>query len=397
METDTCVPNSDVDVPRRSAVRQFLAQEDLSGWIGWRPDELILLLGHFPHWGVSVCLFPREGQPVLIVPELEPRDHYPIDTEIITYGWGRMECSNPQRALCEALQRVIKSRGLTGSHLGYAEGYRQNSPSGCFAEFPPIHWNAKDLMESIAPGNARECGAAFQKLYEIKTAKEISAIRLANQVAVRALAVFQAAVVPSQTEAQIASVVESSILCETGTAGIHLSRGFAFVQSGSETAASGRYNRITGRSLEPGEAVLIELITCVNGYWSDLTRSLFAGAAPNQRQSKMLETVRHAQQKAIEAVRPGIPVGQLDHIAREIISEAGLGEFFTHGTGHHTGLRYHDPGAGLAPGGTACLEPGMIITVEPGIYSPEDGAGFRLEDNVLVTADGHEILSRREA
>jgi Xaa-Pro aminopeptidase len=232
-------------------------------------------------------------------------------------------------------------------------------------------------------------------LYVKKTHTEVAAIRLANQVAGRALDVFRLAVVPGRTEAEVAAAVEASILCQTGTQGIHLARGFAFVQSGSETAASGRYNRNTGRKIMPGEPVLIELATCVNGYWSDLTRSVFTDK-PQPKLQEMLDVVRRAQRLAIAEIQPGLRAWEIDSIARAVICEAGFEKCFTHATGHHTGFRYHDPGPALAPGVWERLEPGMIITVEPGIYSQEIGGGIRIEDNVLVTSTGHEVLSQHD-
>jgi len=378
-----------LDPERREAVRNFLKENGLGGWIGWRPDELVLLLGHMPQWGVSVCLFPLEGQPLLVIPELEPRDHLPPETEVIAYGWGTLECRDPWAELAAILRDAIAGRKLTNYHIGYAAQYGQSSPSGCFAETPPFNGKMVERFASIA--KMRESGDSFQKLYQIKTAREIQAIRLANRVAVRALEVFRQNAVPGRTEAEIAAAVESSILCETGRGEVFLARGFAFVQSGPETAASGRYNRNIGRRLEAGDAVLIEVATCVNGYWSDLTRTVFAGEARTGEHRRMFEAVREAQRLAVAAVRPGVAFGEVDRVAREALSK--YAKFFTHATGHHTGIRYHDPGTGLAPGVTDRLQPGMVVTIEPGIYSQQAGAGFRIEDNVLVTETGHEILS----
>jgi len=83
-------------------------------------------------------------------------------------------------------------------------------------------------------------------------------------------------------------------------------------------------------------------------------------------------------------------------LARDKIAAQGLSSYFTHHTGHHVGFRYHDPGFLILPGESAVLEPGMVITIEPGVYVPERGGGARIEDNVLVTESGHEVLSRIE-
>jgi Xaa-Pro aminopeptidase len=108
----------------------------------------------------------------------------------------------------------------------------------------------------------------------------------------------------------------------------------------------------------------------------------------------MLSLVTDAQQAAIDGVRGGVSAAFIDALARDKIGAQGLSSFFTHHTGHHVGFRYHDPGFLIAPGVSAKLEPGMVITLEPGAYVPERGRGARIEDNVLVTESGHEVLSR---
>lgn len=165
------------------------------------------------------------------------------------------------------------------------------------------------------------------------------------------------------------------------------------VQSGPNSADSGRFNRSTGRCLENGDLVLIELATCVNGYWSDLTRTAAVGS-PKPEIEPILSLARDAQRAAVEAIRPGVSAAYIDALARDKIAAKGLSSFFPHHTGHHVGFRYHDPGFLIAPGVDAKLEPGMVITIEPGVYVPERGGGARIEDNVLVTESGHEVLSR---
>jgi Xaa-Pro aminopeptidase len=164
------------------------------------------------------------------------------------------------------------------------------------------------------------------------------------------------------------------------------------VQSGPNSAYAGRFNRSTGRRLQNGDLVLIELATCVNGYWSDLTRTAVVGSVKPEL-AELLSIVEDAQQSAIDAVAPGMAAADIDAMARDKIAAQGLSSFFTHHTGHHVGFRYHDPGFLIAPGVSAKLESGMVITIEPGAYVPERG-GARVEDDVLVTASGHEVLSR---
>jgi Xaa-Pro aminopeptidase len=165
------------------------------------------------------------------------------------------------------------------------------------------------------------------------------------------------------------------------------------VQSGPNSADAGRFNRSTSRRLENGDLVVLELGTCVNGYWSDLTRTAAVGHARPEL-ARILALVTEAQKAAIDAVRPGVSAGTIDAAARDIITRGGFSSYFTHATGHHVGFRYHDPGFAICPGAPDKLESGMIITIEPGVYVAELGGGARMEDNVLVTDKGCEVLSR---
>jgi Xaa-Pro aminopeptidase len=248
-------------------------------------------------------------------------------------------------------------------------------------------------LSALSTNRDAQCQAAFADLYLRKTAEEIQAIRLANQVANVGLKAFLANLQSGITEAEVAAAVESAIYRQIGRDGIFHSRGWAMVQSGPNSADAGRFNRSTGRRLENGDLVLIELATCVNGYWSDLSRTAAVGS-PKTEGEEILAVVRDAQQAAVDGVRPGVSAGDIDALARGKIAAQGLSSFFTHHTGHHVGFRYHDPGFLILPGESAKLEPGMVITIEPGVYVPERGAGARIEDNVLVTQSGHEVLSR---
>jgi Xaa-Pro dipeptidase len=234
---------------------------------------------------------------------------------------------------------------------------------------------------------------AFADLYLRKTQEEVRSIRLANQVANVGLRAFDENLQPGLTEAEVAAAVESAIYKQIGRDGIFHSHGWAMVQSGPNSADAGRFNRSTGRRLQDGDLVLIELATCVNGYWSDLTRTAAIGSLKTEL-AELLALVEDAQRSAINAIRSGASAAGIDAIARDKIAAQGLSAFFTHHTGHHVGFRYHDPGFLIAPGVSSELEPGMVLTIEPGAYIPERGGGARIEDNVLVTPTGHEMLSR---
>jgi Xaa-Pro aminopeptidase/Xaa-Pro dipeptidase len=144
------------------------------------------------------------------------------------------------------------------------------------------------------------------------------------------------------------------------------------------------------KEIAPGELVVIDCGAVVGGYHSDFTRTVAVGAAsPWQRE--VYRAVRAAQQAAVAAIKPGVPAGEIDRVARSVLAEYGYGEFFTHSTGHGLGLAIHEEPR-LAEGVETLLAPGMVVTVEPGVYLPGQG-GVRIEDVVVVTPEGAEVLT----
>jgi Xaa-Pro aminopeptidase len=145
------------------------------------------------------------------------------------------------------------------------------------------------------------------------------------------------------------------------------------------------------RPLERGEFLLIDMGLRVQGYCSDMTRVVALGRKPRARLVRAFEVVLRAQQKALAAVGPGVACAELDRIAREQIKAGKFGNYFTHGLGHGVGLDIHEAPV-LNAKSKDVLRPGMVVTVEPGVYLPGLG-GIRIEDLVLVTRTGHRVLS----
>lgn len=176
-----------------------------------------------------------------------------------------------------------------------------------------------------------------------------------------------------------------------------LERGF--VTNGATGVA---YNPIVGSGLnstiahymandkviEDGEVVCVDAGARFGGYAADITRTYPANGRFTKRQRQIYDTVLRAQEAAIRAVKPGVAMHTVDQAARDIITRAGFGDAYFHGVGHQLGLEVHD----IDPGGT--LKPGMVVTIEPGIYLPDEKIGVRIEDDILVTAKGHTNLSK---
>lgn len=145
-----------------------------------------------------------------------------------------------------------------------------------------------------------------------------------------------------------------------------------------------------GTVLAPGDSVTFDLFTPIGRYWCDMTRTVFYKSV-SDRQREVYELVRRANEAAEAAVRPGVRLSALDKIARDIITEGGYGKYFTHRLGHGIGLECHEP----PDVSTVCdtpLSPGMVFSIEPGIYLPGE-FGVRIEDLMLVTETGGEVLN----
>jgi Xaa-Pro aminopeptidase len=160
------------------------------------------------------------------------------------------------------------------------------------------------------------------------------------------------------------------------------------IASGARSALP--HGRASEQLIRAGGFVVCDFGVILSGYCSDETRTVWVGAVPEDAR-RAYEAVKEAQQAAIDAVRPGIAVGEVDAAARKVLRKAGLGRYFTHSTGHGVGLEIHETPR-VADGQREVLKPGMVITIEPGVYFPGKW-GVRIEDMVAVTAGGCEVMT----
>jgi Xaa-Pro aminopeptidase len=223
-----------------------------------------------------------------------------------------------------------------------------------------------------------------EQLRMIKDKEEIAEIRQAVAIAEKAFAVVRAALRPEQTEKEIADALEQQMRLFGG-------RGASFtpiVGVGDRSALP--HYRPGQKRVGEADFILIDWGALGRLYMSDLTRTLVTGKIPPKLQ-RIYEVVLKAQLAAIDAIRPGKTCGEIDAVARNIIEKAGYGKQFGHGLGHGLGLEIHESPR-FSKKQAVKLEPGMVMTVEPGIYLPGFG-GVRIEDDVLVTRSGCEVLT----
>jgi Xaa-Pro aminopeptidase len=223
-----------------------------------------------------------------------------------------------------------------------------------------------------------------EKLRLVKDREEIDLIREAIRQAERAFGVIRASLRPEMTEKQICNELEHELR-------LFGAKDAAFPSIVAMGPRAALPHAIPGKDrLADHDSLLIDWGACEGLYRSDLTRTLATGKIP-PKFARIYKTVLDAQRKAIDAIRPGATSQDVDDAARSVIARAGYGRRFTHGLGHGIGLQVHE-GPRLAAKTQTVLKPGMIVTVEPGIYIPGWG-GVRIEDDVLVTRNGHEVLT----
>lgn len=223
-----------------------------------------------------------------------------------------------------------------------------------------------------------------ETLREVKDKEEVAEIRQAVTFAEKAFAILRASLSAEQTEKQVADDLEHNIRRLGG-------KGASFppiVAVGARAALP--HARPTGQRIDAADFVLVDWGASGRLYKSDLTRVLVTAKIPPKLE-RVYGVVLKAQEQAIRAIRPGASCHDIDAVARKVIADAGFARYFGHGLGHGIGLDIHE-GPRLATNVHRPLAPGMIVTVEPGIYLPGWG-GVRIEDDILVTRDGHEILT----
>ena len=243
-------------------------------------------------------------------------------------------------------------------------------------------------LRGLVPDNVKlvSTEGLVEALRFVKSAAEIAATRHAADT----LEVVYSRLAEGQLVGRTETAVAWQIECMIREAGFPELSFAPIVAGGAHGALPHAEPRDV--AIERGELVVVDIgARGQSGYCSDCTRTFAAGGAPDPAAAEDYALVLSAQLAGLGAVRPGAIGGIVDATAREVIAAAGAGELFGHGLGHGTGLDVHE-GPTLRDGSDDVLEPGNIVTVEPGIYRPGKW-GIRIEDQVVVTDSGHEILT----
>jgi Xaa-Pro aminopeptidase len=285
---------------------------------------------------------------------------------------------------CPGLEMNIRRAGVL-IHQQTAKILSASSVSRLAVEAESMTLASKERIADKVPKiQIGSTSGMVEHLRQVKDKDELALIRRAIRIAEKSFAVLRAGLRPEQTEKELGDGLERQFRLFGGD-------GPAFPTIAAVgMGAALPHAKLTDRRVGDGDLLLVDWGAQFGLYKSDLTRVL-ATAKISPKLRRVYEVVFRAQAQAIAAIRPGAPAAEVDTAARSVIAEAGFGPRFNHGIGHGFGLEIHEAPR-MTGKNTAVLKPGMVLTVEPGVYIPGWG-GVRIEDDVLVTRDGHEVLT----
>lgn len=349
-------------------IAEWLKQEQIDFCFLTNPDSVFYVSGFLsdPHERLLGVGIFQSGDPFLVCPSMEKDDAKKA-------GWGYdiigyTDIENPWtliHKLCYDRTKSVEKIALEKEHMN-VERY--------------------ELIGSLFPQAAfLPAEEKLRKLRMVKSESEISTIRKACALADYAIEVGCSEIAEGKTELEVLAAIEYE-LKKKGVSEMSFS---TMVLTGKNGASPHGNPGLT--KMKKGDLVLFDLGVIVDGYCSDITRTVALGDI-SDKQKDIYDTVLKAQAAAIEASKPGVTCQSVDLTARNIISNAGYGEYFPHRLGHGLGISVHEYPS-ITETNTLLLEEGMVFTIEPGIYVP-GVAGVRIEDDVLVTSNGVEILTK---
>jgi Xaa-Pro aminopeptidase len=357
---------------RRDKLLHQVRQEELAGLVVSNPINVSYLTG-FSGDSSYVLLF---GEQALLVSDGRFTTQIQEECPGLAYHI-RPPAQTTQQAAAEILAKL--GSGAVAVDAGHLT----------VADFQTLADRAKSIAWKAESGRVEE-------MRQIKDDCELQQIRAAIAMAEKAFAMFRAMLRGKDTEKELADNMEMYIRRAGGTCS-----SFPTIVAAGPRAALPHAHPVD-RPVGEDELLLVDWGASETFYKSDLTRVLWGrkkatslaanGANGTGRDLRQLyELVLRAQRQAIAQVRPGVKTGAVDAAARNTLADDGYAEYFTHSTGHGLGMAVHE-GPFLRPNSELVLQPGMVITIEPGIYLPGWG-GIRIEDDVLVTPDGCELLT----
>ena len=348
------------------------------------------------HFVYLTGITTEQGAAVLFNPAAEDPDRRiglflrPLNPE--TERWERYRDMIGEELRARAGFKHVMRTDYLPMQLLYAA--RRCGKCACLHSVGSINAPVPADLSAWRKATERLCGVSvvdrtmlLSEMRAVKSAAELTLMRHAAAATKAGFIQAMRTVRPGVREMTVQRTLEETYLSAGAEEGVS---GHAFPPIvGSGLNATLLHYEDNAAVCRAGELLLIDSGAKVDGYCADVTRTIPVSGTFTAEQRELYEVVLKAQSAAIKAAKPGAYLWQVDHAARGVIRAAGLSDAFMHGTGHHLGMDVHD----CTPDGK--LKPGMVITVEPGVYFADraGGIGIRIEDDVLITARGNEILT----
>lgn len=350
------------------SIRQYMKRESLSGVLITDGYNIQALSGYRGHTGIMLITFEQ----LYIFTDSRYTEQLRLEApqalcvDIKGDGYAKTIA----RTLAMDVEETTLRLGFEDENISYKQYHALRA---AFAE------TSKQKVELVALQDT------INRLRIVKDKDALFYLAQAEAIGDRAFAHITDSIRPGMTEREIAFLLE----------------GFMYRQGAEKTSfdtivASGPNSSLphaipTNRPLQEGDFVTMDFGCVYKGYCSDMTRTIYIGDKPTAKMQEVYTIVKKAQCEALSAVRPGKKCCEIDAIARNVIQEAGYGDYFGHGLGHGVGLYIHEEPR-FSPKCDDVLVPGIVITVEPGIYLPGE-FGVRIEDMIAITEDGYQNLT----
>ncbi len=371
------------DDAKLERVRALMAEEELDALVVRAPDNVLYLTNFWGMKGYDACVFPREGEPVLITIEASEEDAARTAwTEHVRLIRG-YDPEDPRPPLARTLDAAVEAArdyervGLELSLGTQASDRMVGEPTTFTAAWFDAFSEAADATPLLVRARS------------LKTEQEVERLRLANEIAAVAMEHVRGELRAGMKEAEVAALWQCFVHGEgTGWEGkVELALPFSLVWAGRGIKT---FTATGDLPVVEGEPVLFEIWVCADGYWADHTKNLVIGDL-RQDYAELERALVSVYEAALESIRPGASMAALDRSVREQVAAMGYPGQPTHPICHGVGARAHEPPYPHQAGGGE-FEEGMVLAVEPGAYWP-GGGGLRVEDNFLVTTAGVEKLS----
>ena len=371
------------DDARLGRVRALMAERELDALVVRTPDNVLYLTNFWGMKGYDACVFPREGEPVLICLEASEADAARTAWTSEVRLFPGYDPDDPRPPGLRALELAVQAAAEYGRVAIELSGGTQASDR--MVGEPTTF--SRGWFDAFS--GAGDATPLLVQARSLKTPQEIERIRLANEIAAAAMEHARGELRPGMTCAQAAAAWQAFVHGEgTGWRGmVELALPFSLVWSGPSIRT---FTATSSAPVLEGEPTLFEIWVCADGYWADHTKNLVCGEL-NARYAELEQGLVAVYEEAVSLARPGGSLADMDRRVRAGIAELGFPGQPTHPICHGIGARAHEPPYAHQAADIEIRE-GMVLAIEPGCYWPE-GGGLRVEDNFHVTAEGPEKLS----